>query len=226
MKRLLDNKPVNGVPRGSVLFLVFCLLLFSFSTAQAFDARVKYVIDGDTFVLEDGRKVRIASIDTPEIGHDGRKDQYYARDSMAELDRLIRGRKVRLDYTRDKKDRYKRIVAWVYVDGMLVNEYMVRNGYAFFYYHPNNRQKFQNMLLQAQRKAYKENKGFWPVISRAGKFKQTWVGNRASRRCFPADDRYARKISWKNRVYFSDLGKAFEDGYSPARPVNFWPAVK
>lgn len=170
--------------------------------------------------------MRIASIDTPEIGHGGKADQFYAREAKALLEKLISGKRVRIEYTPDHKDHYKRIVGWVYVNNLFVNEFMVSNGAAFFYYHKNNQEKFQNKLLQAQRKAYKSGKGFWPVIKKQEKFKQDWVGNRRSKRCFPAGDKYVGKTAKRNRVYFSNIGQAFLQGYSPARSAYFWPDSK
>lgn len=223
---ILFLKRINsGAFRGSVLFFILLFLLCP-AASNALEARVKYVIDGDTFVLEDNRSVRIASIDTPEIGRHGDKDQYYAANARHELNSLLRGNVVRIELAGDHKDHYDRLVGWVYVDSLFVNEHMVRQGYAFYYYHKNNKRKFQNILLQAQTKAYKEKKGFWPVIVREKGFDKIWIGNRNSYRCFPENHKTAKRISRRNRVFFPNLGKAFESGYSPARNVGFWPLVK
>ena len=219
-------KSRSGVLKGPVFFLLFYCLLFSAATASAFEAKVRYVIDGDTFILANNKHVRIAGIDTPEIGRDGKPDQFYAQKAKSMLNKLIFGKRVRIEYAGKGTDRYKRIVGWVYVDDVFVNKQMIRNGAAFFYFHKGNNRGKQKLLLQAQRKAYDEKKGFWPVISKLKKYNKPWVGNKNSRRCFLTGDRYAKKISWKNRVNFSNLGEAFYDGYSPARHLNFWPVVK
>ncbi|CCO24311.1 thermonuclease family protein [Maridesulfovibrio hydrothermalis] len=208
------------------MFFVLALFTFTASAGHAFEGKVRYVIDGDTFILENNKTVRMASIDTSEIGRNGKRDQYYAREATDILKRLISGKRVRIEYTPDHKDHYKRIVGWVYVDDLFVNEYMVRNGAAFFYYHKNNQKKLQNMILQAQRRAYKEMKGFWPVISKLEKFNRKWIGNKRSYRCFPDGSRSARKIGKQNRVFFPGLEQAFLKGYSPARNTNIWPVVR
>ncbi|GKT29408.1 thermonuclease family protein, partial [Aduncisulcus paluster] len=177
----------------------------STATASAFEAKVRYVIDGDTFILSNNKHIRIAGIDTPEIGRDGKADQYYAQQAKSMLNKLILGKRVRIEYAGKGTDHYKRIIGWVYVDDVFVNRHMIRN---------------------AQRKAYDEKEGFWPVISKLKKFNEPWVGNKNSRRCFLPGDKYAKKISRKNKVNFSSLGEAFYDGYSPARHLNFWPVVK
>ncbi|WP_320007901.1 thermonuclease family protein [Maridesulfovibrio sp.] len=225
-RRIKTIKSRSGVLKGPVSFFVLCCLFFVAATASAFEAKVRYIIDGDTFILENNERVRIAGIDTPEIGRDGKLDQYYARQSRAMLNKLLLGKRVRIEYAGKGKDRYKRIVGWVYLDDLFVNKYMVRNGAAFFYFHKGNDSGRQKLLLQAQRKAYDEKRGFWAVLSKVEKFSIQWVGNRKSRRCFLPDDKFAKRISWKNKVHFSNLGKAFYEGYSPARHLNFWPLTK
>ncbi len=210
---------------GSVLFLALCLCILSPSAGHAFEGKVRYVIDGDTFVLENNKTVRIASIDTPEIGRNGKPDQYYAYESKVLLSKLVLGKRVRIEYTPDHKDHYKRIVGWVYSGGTFVNEYMIRKGAAFYYYHKNNQDYLQNLLLQAQRKAFMNQNGFWPVIKKQKEFSLQWVGNKRSKRCFPEGSRYALKTSKRNRVNFLNLGQAFMQGYCPARGAGFWPAV-
>ncbi|WP_419780002.1 thermonuclease family protein [Maridesulfovibrio sp.] len=219
-------KSRSGVLKGPVLFFVLCCLFLGAATASAFEANVRYVIDGDTFILENDQRVRIAGIDTPEIGRDGKPDQYYARQAKAMLNKLILGKRVRIEPAGKGKDRYKRIVGWVYIDELFVNKYMIRKGAAFFYFHKGNERGKQKLLLQAQRKAYTEKKGFWPAISKVKKFNKPWVGNRNSKRCFLPNDKFAKRISWRNKVSFSSLGDAFYDGYSPARHLNFWPLSK
>ncbi len=216
----------SGVLRGPVFFLLFCCLLFSAVTASAFEAKVRYVIDGDTFILSNNKHVRIAGIDTPEIGRDGKPDQYYAQQAKSMLNKLILGKRVRIESAGKGTDHYKRIIGWVYVDDVFVNSEMIRNGAAFFYFHKGKDKGKQKLLLQAQRKSYDEKKGFWPVISKLESFNEPWIGNKNSRRCFLPGDKYATKISRKNKVNFSSLGEAFYGGYSPARHLNFWPVVK
>lgn len=229
MQRLNSTriKIKSGVLRGSALFFcLFLCLLFNADLCHAFKAKVRYVIDGDTFVLDNNKHVRLASIDTPEIGRDGKPDQFYARESTAILKKLIGGKIVRIDYAAGREDRYKRIIGWVYVDGVPVNEYMILKGAAYFYYHKGNSARRQDKLLQVQKKAYKKKVGFWSVLAQQRQFRETWIGNKRSRRCFLEGDKFGQRISKKNRVYFSNLGQAFNKGYSPARNSGFWPVAE
>ncbi|WP_320169901.1 thermonuclease family protein [Maridesulfovibrio sp.] len=217
---------LSGALRGSVLFLVLLFVFVYPADGRAFEAKVKYVIDGDTFVMEDGSTVRLASIDTPEIGHDGRKDGYYAREAGEALRNMVNGRTVSVIAASKSGDRYGRMVAWVFAGNIFVNEYMVENGYAYFYYHGNNHKDYRKKILEAQCRAINGQKGFWPVVLKEGKAGQTWIGNRRSHRCFPEKCGIVSKINPANRVSFTNLELAFRQGYSPARNISFWPSVR
>ena len=84
------------------------------------------VIDGDTVELEDGRRVRLIGIDTPERG------ELDADSATSLTERLVLRKSVRLEFDRDQKDRYGRTLAYVYraSDGVFLNERMLIDGYA------------------------------------------------------------------------------------------------
>lgn len=81
------------------------------------------VIDGDTFIIQSKYKqnIRLFGADAPETKY------CFGEESKTALSKKILGKKVILK--EPKIDGYKRIVALVYVDGELVNEYMIKNGY-------------------------------------------------------------------------------------------------
>jgi micrococcal nuclease len=95
-------------------------------------ARVQRVVDGDTIVLAGGERVRYIGVDTPESVKPGTPVQCYAKAAGRENERLIEGEKVRLRYDAEQRDRYGRLLAYVYRsrDGMFVNAELVRRGYA------------------------------------------------------------------------------------------------
>ncbi|WP_245805439.1 thermonuclease family protein [Desulfovibrio gilichinskyi] len=182
------------------------------------------MIDGDTFILENNEKIRLASIDAPELGHDGKPEQYYAEEAREILSKMILNKIVVIDPV-ETKDHYGRTVGWVYLDNSFVNELMIASGAAFFYFHPNNDPLKQNFLLQTQRKAMPEMKGFWRKIFSLKDFNIKWVGNMRSRRCFRDGSNFSVTIMSRNKVRFSNLGEAFMKGYTPARATMFWPNV-
>lgn len=92
---------------------------------------VRYVIDGDTFDLTDGRRIRMLGINAPEEGFGDKPREAHAAESTTWLRRRIEGHRVRLRIDSAKPDRYQRTLAWVYdLDGELLNAQMLREGQA------------------------------------------------------------------------------------------------
>ncbi|MBF0386495.1 MAG: thermonuclease family protein [Candidatus Omnitrophica bacterium] len=106
--------------------------------------RVARVVDGDTFKLADGRRVRLLGIDTPEMhesnkllrdasrsGQDVEIIKGLGRKACEYVRPLIEGRKVRLEFDIEKIDKYGRLLAYVYLeDGRFLNRLIIANGYA------------------------------------------------------------------------------------------------
>ncbi|WP_235727726.1 thermonuclease family protein [Maridesulfovibrio frigidus] len=228
LKSFYTNEIKNGAFKGSVLFfcVAIALCFISASNSYAFEGKVKYVVDGDTFVLQSGEKVRLASIDTPEVGRNGKVDQYYAKEATDLLSELILNKVVTVTPVKGKKESYGRVVGWVYLGKSFINKEMVSKGAAFYYYHPHNDAGKQDLLLEAQIIAMSSAKGFWTKISAMEDFNIKWVGNLRSRRCFREGSNFSVTVMSRNRVHFSNLGEAFMAGYTPARATKFWPEVK
>jgi len=120
--------------------------------------RVASVSDGDTIRVEiDGKKqtLRFIGVDTPEVSAPNKPVQCYARQASAFTKSLLNGSTVYLesDERTDDKDRYGRILRYVYMtDGRLVQAELLRNGYAFAYTRfPFSRsEEFVALQLEAQ----------------------------------------------------------------------------
>jgi micrococcal nuclease len=99
----------------------------------AYGEKVRYVIDGDTVVLEDNERVRLIGINAPEVDHRkyGKTGQKFGNASKAYLEKLIGGKDVSLESGTEAYDRFGRRLAYLYLhDGTFVNREMVRLGYA------------------------------------------------------------------------------------------------
>lgn len=118
--------------------------------------RVERVVDGDTFYCAGGPKVRLIGIDAPE------RDQGApgSRSAAALRVRLPVGRGVRLERDVTLHDRYGRQLAYVWAGDTLVNEWMVRGGWAVVYTVPPN-VKYVERLTAAQRAARESGAGLW-----------------------------------------------------------------
>jgi len=84
--------------------------------------RVVKIIDGDTFKLQNKQTIRLASINAPEL------DKCLGQESKKALSKLILRKRVIL--LEPYADKYGRVMAMVISDGQIINEIMVRNGYA------------------------------------------------------------------------------------------------
>lgn len=84
--------------------------------------KVIEVIDGDTFRIGNKQTIRFYSVDAPELG------SCYGEEAKVALTKKILGKKVIIKSPRT--DYYKRVQAYVYLDGEFINEYMVKNGFA------------------------------------------------------------------------------------------------
>jgi endonuclease YncB( thermonuclease family) len=138
------------------------LLLLStapFASTAAADlvVKVRDVIDGDTVILDDGRRVRYLGINAPEHG------QPYAREATNFNRRLVSGLSVRLEFDRIREDRHGRLLAYVHRDGQLANEQLLAEGLAHVFSMPPNT-RYAERFLQAQRKAKAAKKGFWKAL--------------------------------------------------------------
>lgn len=117
-------------------------------------SRVVFVFDGDTVKLKDGRVLRYIGVDSPE-----KDSNCYHLAKQANM-KLVLGKQVGLVKDVSDIDRYGRILRYVYVDDIFVNEYMVRNGFATVStYAPDV--AYSEMFLESQIKARSENRGIW-----------------------------------------------------------------
>ena len=129
------------------------------------EGRVVKVVDGDTIhVLVDGRreKVRYIGMDTPETHKPGTPVQCFGRAASAFNARLVAGRRVELRTDAETRDRYGRLLAYVYrrPDGLFVNAELVRRGYAVILTIPPNVSHAAE-LLRLQRAARAAGRGLW-----------------------------------------------------------------
>jgi len=151
-------------------FSLACLLLFAASVAQAGTfsiigksrwVSVAYIFDGDTFRTRSGERIRLLGINTPEVAHNNQREQPYARQAKRRLTQLIMGKSVRLRLDKEKKDKYGRTLAQVYLhDGRWVNNMLVADGLAHVYtFAPNF--YWADALLRAEKTARTDMRGLW-----------------------------------------------------------------
>jgi micrococcal nuclease len=188
--------------------------------------KVRWVADGDTVILQDGRHVRYIGIDTPEIAHPDQAAQPMSYAARAANRRLVEGWRLRLVYDHEKKDRYGRTLAYVYrSDGLFVNADLVRRGLAHVLYRfPNTAHAAK--LLSLQRQAMKARKGIWRLVKKNASPPRAYLGNRHSMRFHAPDCPLGKKIAHRHRVYLRNQWTAFWQGYAPAKGCVVFPPAE
>ena len=130
------------------------------------------VVDGDTIRvgLRSGEEpVRYIGIDTPESVKPGAPVECFAKRASAYNERLVAGEQVRLVYDIERRDRYGRLLAYVYRarDGLFVNAELVRHGYATAVTFPPN-VAHERELRRLARRARMSGRGLWSGCAGAG----------------------------------------------------------
>jgi micrococcal nuclease len=139
---------------------ILAVLLAGILTAANPVFQVTRVIDGDTLLLSDGDKVRLIGVDTPELYHPLKLVQYFAREASEFTREMVEGKKVRLEYDWQKRDKYGRLLAYVYLeDGTLLNSEIIRQGYGFAY--TKYPFRYLEEFRQYQREARENGRGLW-----------------------------------------------------------------
>ncbi|MFA6080854.1 MAG: thermonuclease family protein [Patescibacteria group bacterium] len=126
--------------------------------------KVIRVIDGDTIEIEGKIKVRYIGVDSPEIYHDstGKKTgvECFANESYLENKKLVEGKEVSLIKDVSDKDKYGRLLRYVYVEGLFINDYLIKNGYAkLMTIKPDI--KYSQQFKEEEKLAQVNNLGLW-----------------------------------------------------------------
>jgi micrococcal nuclease len=123
-------------------------------------ALVARVIDGDTIELQGGARVRYIGMDTPETVDPGKPVGCYGPEASARNKALVEGKTVQLEKDVSETDRYGRLLRYVYLNGTMINEQLVAEGYAMSSTYPPD-VKYQDRILAAQHTAQAADKGLW-----------------------------------------------------------------
>jgi len=123
---------------------------------EGWGAECTRVIDGDTIELADGERVRYIGMDTPEM----RPVEAWAKAATEANRELVEGQSVIIVPDVELRDRYGRMLAYVYVDSIFVNAELVRRGLAQVATYPPN-VRYQDYFLKLQREAREARRGLW-----------------------------------------------------------------
>src|SRR3989338_483621 len=157
---------MNAVKRAAFATLALFLALSSSHSAYASTNHqtqgiVHWVIDGDTFQLETGERIRLIGINTPEYLPWKHRADFYGKEAYHYSKNLLTNKEIHLEKDVVEKDKYGRTLAYAYLGtGQLVNLLLVREGYAKARSYPPNT-RYHKMLKNAEREARALQKGLW-----------------------------------------------------------------
>lgn len=122
--------------------------------------KVTRVIDGDTIEIEGGERVRYIGIDTPETVDPRKPVQCFGVEASKKNKELVEGQKVRLEKDVTDRDKYNRLLRYVWAGDTFVNLELVKQGFAQSYSYPPDI-KYQDRFVAAQKEAREAKRGLW-----------------------------------------------------------------
>lgn len=123
-------------------------------------AMVSYVYDRDTVLLSNGRKFRYIGINTPEITKGKTAYECFSNEALSINKQLVNGQTIEIEKDTSDYDKYGRLLRYIWVDGVFVNEFLVRQGYAKLEIIPPNF-RYAKILKDAQNDAEINKRGMW-----------------------------------------------------------------
>lgn len=130
---------------------------------------VGVIINGETFTLSDGKSVRLIGIDAPEAG------ETCSIEATQKLASLIAGETVYLETDVSETDQYNRLLRYVYVNGILVNDRLVYDGYAYAVSYPPDT-AYASQLADAEKNAIDNSRGcLWEIFYIDDNVNSTWI---------------------------------------------------
>jgi len=148
---------------NKLLFIIIIAIVLSGcyeSDYSNYNFKVVYIYDGDTVKLSNGEKIRYIGIDTPEMNYNNPPAEYFAQEAKEYNAKLVLGKKVKLEFDVVKRDKYGRLLAYVYIDGKHISQEMIERGFAKVLMIPPNL-KFADYFLTLQNLAKEEKRGIW-----------------------------------------------------------------
>lgn len=146
-----------------VCILIFALLFFFHKNKQK--VTLLKCVDGDTAHLEVNgvdESVRFLAIDTPEISSNPNKSEPFGESAASyTCNALKKADEITLEFEESaERDRYGRLLAWVFVDGSLLQKELISEGYGEVKYVYGD-YRYVDELLEAQKQAKSKGLGMW-----------------------------------------------------------------
>ncbi|MBU4284847.1 thermonuclease family protein [Patescibacteria group bacterium] len=122
--------------------------------------KITRVIDGDTIEIEGGERIRYIGIDTPETVDPRKPVQCFGVEASNKNKELVEGKEIRLEKDITDRDKYDRLLRYVWVGDAFINLELVKQGFAYSYSYPPDI-KYQDQFVKAQQEAREAKRGLW-----------------------------------------------------------------
>ena len=172
------------------------------------------VIDGDTFVASNGETIRLLGLDTPEAG------QPYYNEATSMLIEMLDTNEIRLEYDYRKRDKYNRLLAYVFTAEQFVNSTLIKSGMASVYIFPSSMKNFeyQQMFIEDQREARQNKLGIWSIPDPQPE--SFYIGNSRTFRFHRPSCSSVMRLDSNYRLELQSREEFLDLGYSPCRNCN------
>lgn len=135
-------------------------------TSNLLNAEVTKVVDGDTLqVMIDGKKetIRLLLVDTPETVHPTKPVQPFGPEASDFLKEKLNGEEVQVELGIGERDKYGRLLAYVYLHDQMINKLLLEKGFArvAYVFEPNT--KYVDEFYNIQKHAQQEEIGIWSL---------------------------------------------------------------
>ncbi|MFD1423471.1 thermonuclease family protein [Laceyella tengchongensis] len=198
------------------------------------------VVDGDTIKVKMKKKeetVRLLFVDTPEINHPNFGKQPLGDEAKAFTQKLINeAKKIELEKEETKRDKYGRFLAYLHVDGKLLQEELVKEGFARIAYVEQPDAKYLEELRKAEQEAKRKKVGIWQWDSYTKKDgfhvealkneRNIFVASKNSDVYHPIGCHVVKDIKPENLMYFYSEQEAMKTNRHRSGVKECWSSYK
>lgn len=174
------------------------------------------VVDGDTIVVNyNGKeeKVRLIGVDTPESVHPDSSKNTEAGEIASDYTKAaLEGKQVELEFDVQERDQYGRLLAYVWIDGKMYNETLLRDGVANLATYPPNVKYVDEFtaIVNERNQTSQITQDIEQTVKKSG----VYVGSQESDKYHNPTCRFADKITAENEIWFDTIQEAQNAGYT------------
>ena len=182
--------------------------------ANTIPALITRIVDGDTFdAIIDGKeeRVRLILVDTPETVHPSKPVEPFGPEASEFAKQMLEGKEVHLELDVSERDRYGRVLAYVWIGDRMFNEMLLEKGLARVAVFPPN-VKYVDRFRQIEKEAQRKGIGIWSIEDYARQETSSATNNTASKTSSNCDEpKIKGNINSKGEKIYHVPGGQFYD---------------